>query len=268
MTTSNSSAVSAENASADLVVSAADELIQEDNLRSSMSDLAGLLQGRGQGGLEAMLIHIAQFAVRAIPGADGAGLTLLENDRPDTIVASAAFVREVDAIQYGLGEGPCIMAAAEGRTVISGSIGTDHAWPQFGPAVARLGVHSVISLPLLGIQRTVGALNVYARAKNAFDDRARRLGEWYAVPAAISVQNALALAQARRMAEQLQTALVNRAVIDQALGVLMSLSGCSAGEAFTRLRRRSQTENRKLSEIAQDILDDSIARARGRGAQG
>ena len=66
--------------------------------------------------LEDLLTQVATFAVQAIPGADGAGLTLIEADRADTIVKSAPFVREVDDIQYGLGEGPCISAAATGQT--------------------------------------------------------------------------------------------------------------------------------------------------------
>jgi hypothetical protein len=35
---------------------------------------------------------VAQFAVRAIPGAEGAGLTLLEENRSGTMVATAEFV--------------------------------------------------------------------------------------------------------------------------------------------------------------------------------
>jgi hypothetical protein len=46
------------------------------------------------------LTHIAEFGVRAIPGADGAGVTLLHEDRPDTVVASTDLVREIDDIQY------------------------------------------------------------------------------------------------------------------------------------------------------------------------
>ena len=53
--------------------------------------------------------RVATYAVRAIPGADGAGLTL-EDDRANTIVATAAFVSEIDDIQYGIGQGPCITA--------------------------------------------------------------------------------------------------------------------------------------------------------------
>jgi transcriptional regulator with GAF, ATPase, and Fis domain len=234
------------------------------DLRESLTGLSRLAIGQGQQALQDMLRHVATFAVQAIPGADGAGLTLLEAGRADTIVASADFVAEVDAIQYGLGEGPCITAATEGRTVRSGSLAGEQLWPRFAPRVARLGVHSVLSLPLKVGPDVLGAMNVYAHAKEAFDDRAAELGELYAVPAAISVQNAQALAQARRLATQLQAALTSRAVIDQALGIIMSRSGCTADEAFHKLRAISQAQNQKLSAVAQHLLDEAVRRARAR----
>ena len=174
---------------------------------------------------------------------------------------------EVDTIQYGIGEGPCITAAAEGRTQRSGSLRTELQWPRFGPRVAQLGVHSALSLPLRVDGSTLGAMNIYAHATNAFDDRAVALGETYAIPAAISVQNAQALSHAQRLATQLQDALTSRAVIDQALGIVMSRSGCPADEAFDKLRIISQTENRKLAVIAQQVVDEAIRRARARNSR-
>jgi GAF domain-containing protein len=164
------------------------------DLRSSLAGLSQLATGRLA--LTDVLTRVAEFAVRAIPGADGAGLTLLEDQRQDTIVASAPFVVEVDAIQYGIGEGPCITAAAQGMTMRSGDLAVDPQWPRFGSRVGRLGVHSVLSLPLITHEGVVGAMNVYAHDRNAFDDRAATLGELFAVPAAIAVQNAQVLAQA------------------------------------------------------------------------
>jgi GAF domain-containing protein len=234
------------------------------DLRASLADLSNLTMDSGPDGLEDLLRHVAAFAVRAIPGADGAGLTLLENDRPDTIVASAEFVKEVDAIQYGLGQGPCITAAAEGRTVISGSLHGEKRWPRFGPRVAQLGVHSVLSLPLMGPQGALGAMNVYGHAKDCFDQRSIELGELFAVPAAISVRNAQVLAQARRVAARLQTALTSRSVIDQALGILISRSGCTTDEAFAKLVTMSQADNHKVSAVAQQLVEDARRRARAR----
>jgi transcriptional regulator with GAF, ATPase, and Fis domain len=235
---------------------------EEEDLRESLAGLSRLAADRLL--LEDLLTQVATYAVQAIPGADGAGLTLLEEDRADTIVATAPFVTEVDDIQYGMEQGPCISAAREGQTVMSGSLGGDPRWPRFGGRVARLGVHSVVSLPLITPDGVVGAMNVYAHDKNVFDDRAAELGQVFAAPAAIAVHNAHVLAQTRRLANQLQTALEIRGVIDRAVGILMSRSGSTENDALDRLRSLSQHEHRKLAEVARQIVDEAVARARAR----
>jgi GAF domain-containing protein len=235
---------------------------EEEDLRESLEGLSRLASDRLP--LEDLLTQVATYAVQAIPGADGAGLTLLEQDRADTIVATAPFVTEVDDIQYGMNQGPCISAAREGQTVMSGSLGGDSRWPRFGGRVARLGVHSVVSLPLITPDGVVGAMNVYAHDKNVFDDRAAELGQIFAAPAAIAVHNAHVLAQTRRLANQLQSALEIRGVIDRAVGIVMSRSGITEHEALDRLRSLSQQEHRKLAEVARQIVDEAVARARAR----
>jgi GAF domain-containing protein len=235
---------------------------EDEDLRESLMGLTQLASDRLP--LEALLTQVATYAVQAIPGADGAGLTLLEQDRADTIVATAPFVTEVDDIQYGMNQGPCISAAREGQTVMSGSLGGDSRWPRFGGRVARLGVHSVVSLPLITPDGVVGAMNVYAHDKNVFDDRAAELGQIFAAPAAIAVHNAQVLAQTRRLANQLQSALEIRGVIDRAVGIVMSRSGITEHEALDRLRSLSQQEHRKLAEVARQIVDEAVARARAR----
>jgi len=231
-------------------------------LAGGLTGLAGLSTARLS--LEDLLTKVAGFAVQAIPGADGAGLTLLETDRADLVVWSAPFVREIDAIQYGIGEGPCITAAATGRTMRSGSLGADDRWPRFGRRAGRLGVHSVLSLPLRTDGAVFGVMNVYAHPKNAFGDHATNLGEQFSVPAASAVQNAQILAQTQRLAMSLQSALTTRAVIDQAVGVLISRNGITAGEALTELRRRSQAEHRPVSAVAAEIVEGAVRRARAR----
>jgi transcriptional regulator with GAF, ATPase, and Fis domain len=235
---------------------------EDEDLRDSLAGLSRLATNRLP--LEDLLTRVATYAVQAIPGADGAGLTLLEEGRSDTIVATAAFVREIDDVQYGMGQGPCITAAQDGRTVRSGSLGADSRWPRFGGTIARLGVHSVMSLPLITPDGVVGAMNVYAHAKNAFDDRAAELGEFYAIPAAISVQNAQALAQTQRVASQLKSALETRAVVDRAVGIMMSRSGGTEHAALERLRAMSQHEHQKLAEVAEQIVHEAVRRAQAR----
>ncbi len=240
------------------------------DLQSSLADLAGL--GTSTLGLSELLAQVATYAANAIPGADGAGVTLLRVDRPDNrveaLAASHPFVSEIDEIQYvTVNEGPCITAALERRTVRTGSLGGEKMWPRFGPRVGRLGIHSALSLPLLLPEQTVGAINVYARGKDVFDDHAQRLGELFAAPAAVAVHNAQILTQALMLTGQLQTALTTRPVIDEAVGLIRGRTGATSEEALARLREMSQSEHIKMSEVAHRMVDEAVRRARARHNQ-
>ena len=237
------------------------------DLQTSLNDLAGLVtEGMG---LDELLTQVATFAAHAIPGAEGAGVTLLRIEssahRVEALAASHPFVTEIDEIQYvAVGEGPCITAALERRTVRSGSLGGERLWPRFGPRVGRLGVHSALSLPLLLPDQVVGAINVYAHGKDVFDEQAARLGELFAAPAAVAVHNAQVLMRAQALSAQLQKALSTRPVIDQAIGLIRGRTGGTADEAFARLREISQSDHIKLIDVAQRIVDEAVRRARAR----
>ncbi len=249
-----------------------EQVIADDaDLQAGIGDLAGLVAGSL--GLPELLAEVAAFAVRAIPGADGAGVTLLHVDRTDNMVAalaaSAPFVAAIDEIQYvTLNEGPCITAALECRTVRSGSLGGEKMWPRFGARVGRWGVHSALSLPLLLPlllpDQVVGAINLYAYGRDVFDGYAAELGELFAKPAAVAVHNAQILAGALARTVQLQSALSTRTVIDQAIGLIRGRTGRTAEDAFAQLRAMSQAEDRKLADVAQHIVDDAVRCARAR----
>ena len=237
-----------------------ERLAEGEDLRGSLADLSRLTSARL--GLEGMLTRVATYAVQAIPGADGAGLTLLEEGQADIIVATHPFVSEVDDIQYSLRQGPGISAAAEKRTILSGSLGADARWTRFGGRVARMNIHSALSLPLITAEGVVGAMNIYARSKRAFDSRAAELGELFAVPAAVAVQNAQVLARTQRLVSQLQSALDSRRGVDHGVGILMSRSGASEAEALERLHEMSRHKQIQLGVIADRIVKEAVARAR------
>jgi AmiR/NasT family two-component response regulator len=127
-----------------------------------------------------------------------------------------------------------------------------------------MGVHSVLSFPLLIDVHVIGAINAYAYARDAFGEHAVKLGSQFAGPAAVSVYNAKLLTQARDRAEKLERALGSRAVIDQAIGILRSRSGGTAQDAFDRLIGISQADNVKLRDVAERLVDEAVKRARAR----
>jgi GAF domain-containing protein len=216
-----------------------------------------------------LLNDVAQFAVQAIPRGDGAGVTLVDAEcgapRAQAWAATPQFVCDIDALQHDvLSEGPCVTCMQSRRPTVSGSIGSDDRWPRFGGHVARMGVHSVLALPMMIADQVIGALNVYAYERDAFSDHAVQLGAQFAGPAAVSVYNAQLLASAQERTDRLQRALSTRAVIDQAIGIIRSRSGGNADEAFDRLTRISQSDNVKLKVVAEQLVEEAVRRARTR----
>jgi GAF domain-containing protein len=239
----------------------ADEL----DLHAGVSGVAGIVAGARK--VSEILHDLADCALRAIPGADGTGVTLVRIlsgiPRVQTWAVTAPFIEEIDTVQYeDLDEGPCITCMETRRPAVSGSIGSDRRWPRFGGRVARLGVHSVLAIPLIIDEHVIGAINSYAYNRDAFGDHAVEFGSQFAAPAAASLYNAQLLAGAREHTERLQRALASRAVIDQAIGIIRSRSGVSAEEAFERLTRLSQNQNVKLHFVAEQIVEHAVRRAR------
>ncbi|WP_029116452.1 GAF and ANTAR domain-containing protein [Mycobacterium sp. URHB0044] len=216
-----------------------------------------------------LLNDVAEFAVQAIPGVDGAGVTLVDAKcgapHAQAWSATPQFVCDIDALQHDvLKEGPCVTCMETHRPAVSGSIGCDPRWPHFGGHVARMGVHSVLALPLMIADQVIGAINAYAYQRDAFTEHAVQLGAQFAGPAAVSVYNAQLLASAQERTDRLQRALSTRAVIDQAVGIIRSRSGGTAEEAFDRLTRMSQADNVKLKLVAERLVEEAVRRARMR----
>lgn len=239
-----------------------DEVDLADGLRGLAEPVVG---GRSLNGL---LVAVAGFAAQAIPGVDGAGVTLI---RPigttmgiATWAVTAPFVREVDLIQYeGLQEGPCITCMQERVAVVSGSLASDPRWPRFGSRMGRLGVASSLSLPLLIAEQVAGSINCYAYDTDVFGEHAVRLGSQFAGPAAVSVYNAQVMNKAQAAAAHLQHALVSRAVIDQAIGIIRARSGRTA-EGSVRLVAAVQSyrEHRTARDSTSDGRERGTPRPR------
>ena len=66
------------------------------------------------------------------------------------------------------------------------------------------------------------------------------------------------LAEARRLSEQLQGALDTRILIEQAKGLLAGERGISVDEAFEELRNHARTNNTKLAELCDAVVNSGL----------
>lgn len=214
----------------------------------------------GDGTLQQTLSRVADLTVEAVAPADLAGITMMVEGRHRTAVFTDETAPEIDQTQYDTGEGPCLDAFHEGSVKQIQSTLSDGPWPEFRRAAAEHGIRSTLSLPLLVDKASVGAMNLYARRERAFSDEDVDTASLFASQAAIVLANAQAYWDARELSSGLAEAMKNRAVIEQAKGMLMSAQACDEDAAFELLVRASQRENLKLRDIAQRIVDNAVNR--------
>jgi len=206
--------------------------------------------------VEQTLQRIVELSVVAVDHAAFAALTLDVDGRPGTPVFSDQDAPDIDSAQYAADSGPCLAAYRAGEVFTITDTATDPRWPEFCEAARAHGVRSTLSLPILGAEEArLGGLNLYARSVGEFPTQQVEAGELFAAQAGIVLSNAQAYWEARTLSENMAAAMQHRAVIEQAKGILMaSTPGTSPDTAFAMLVSASQRENRKLRDIAADIV--------------
>ena len=196
--------------------------------------------------------RILALAEDALPHALHAGLTVLRgHGSPETVVVDDELPRRLDLLQYRLGQGPFVDAAAgDGDVVITHDLSVDPRWPEFAPrCVSVTGVRSILSVrvPLAGSDRA--ALSFYATATCAFDDLDVGVTSIFPPFAAMAVHHRLH----EREVAQLGAALDSSRQIGTAVGILMARHRVTSADAFGLLTDTSQQLNRKVREIAAEV---------------
>ncbi|ORI13882.1 hypothetical protein BJD99_12290 [Rhodococcus sp. 1163] len=212
-------------------------------LSREMSDMARVFQ-QNYASIEDTLASITRMAVEMVPGTDHAGITLVTGRRTvESRAATGELPRRLDSLQEHCGQGPCLDAVWEQRTVYVEDMRSEHRWPQFAPAAAGMGVHSMLAFQLFTRRDNLGALNLYSERADGFDSASEELGLVLATHAAV----ALIAAQHE---DQMQSALASRDLIGQAKGMIMERYGIDAVQAFDLLSRLSQDWNIGVAELA------------------
>jgi transcriptional regulator with GAF, ATPase, and Fis domain len=227
----------------------------------AFADIARTLLAEGD--VQHTLQKICDLAVETIDGCDHAGVSFLKGSNVHTPAASDDVPRAVDAIQYETGEGPCLDAIREHEVFETGDLGRERRWPNFSARAQReTGVTSALCFRLFVEGDTLGALNLFSKAADAFDEHSRTVGIVFAAHAAVALSTAM-------HDEQMEEALQSRDLIGQAKGILMAREGINADQAFDMLRRASQRLNVKLRDVAGSVVSpESGAAPGGKGDKG
>ena len=201
------------------------------------------------------------------------GVELLDCSEAGVLLASAAGQLQVmasssersdalDLMQTQNDEGPCFECFHRGEPISSLDLSRDTGrWPIFSVAAVQRGFCSVQALPMRVRGATVGALNLFRSAPGGIAHRDRPLGQGMADIAAVALLQERSVRESRTVVDQLQSALTSRVVIEQAKGVLAERANISLDTAFVRLRSYARARNRRLSDVAAELVDGSLAPA-------
>ena len=225
---------------------------EQQRFARALIEIGGVLHGEET--VDRILELVTELTRRTVRSGCAVSVTLVERKEPFTPTATGTVARALDEVQYETGNGPCLEALAEGRTINASLSECRGHWPAFVDAAEAAGIGSVLSVPLLAPDRALGALNVYSRDDQRFEETEETTASLLAQQAGTVLANAVAFVDATTLNVQLLEALVTRDLIGQAKGILMARQNCHANDAFDILRRASQRTNRKLRDVAAELV--------------
>ena len=189
-------------------------------------------------------------------GSPSAGITLLGPDRtPLSMIVSDAVATGAQNLEFDLGEGPVHDATRQLRAVQAGVGEAMEKWPSYSPALADLGVRSVVSVPLTQTGNCLGALTRFDSAP--LDPSPELLPRLTAVADALTHTMLLAgqpVAAPDGPAGPLLRDQDLHAVTHQAAGMVAVQCGCTVEDALALIQARAFVRNDPVETIASQVV--------------
>lgn len=204
-------------------------------------------------------LHVLAERCVQLLGVSAAGLLLTDQQGAlQVVAASSERTRLLELFQLQTDQGPCVDCFRTGQPVSVTDLPAAGRWPRFTSAANEVGFAAVHALPMRLRDEVIGALNLFDTNPGALDETLLRVGQALADVASIGLLQQRAIHRRDVLTEQLQTALNSRVLIEQAKGVLAERLHLDLDEAFTLLRNGARSNNRRLSELAQAIVEGTV----------
>ena len=235
--------------------------MREDERRARI--MAAVTEPDTTAGAGELARRLCRFAVDEM-ALSGCAIVLMSGAESAGVLAGAGrHAQMVTGLQLELGEGPCLYAHACGIPVLLPDLTAESAnrWPVFASRASGEGFQVMCAVPLRVRTHVIGALNLFRGSDEPFTGTEMEIAQAMGEMAAIGLIQERALRERNLLTEQLQAALNSRVVIEQAKGMLAEYLTITVDDAFTLLRNYARDYNRKLSEIASEVVDRKIPSA-------
>src|SRR5680860_177808 len=206
------------------------------------------------------LLHTLADSTVELLHVDAAGIILSDQRGHLQVIASTTHqARLMELFTLKNSEGPCLDCFNTGQRVVNvDPAEAKSRWPRFKAESAEVGYQSTHAIPLRLRDRVIGAMNLFCIENSILTDDDIALGQGLADIATIGLLQERVVRQQELLAEQLQTALNTRILIEQAKGVLSERAGMDVDEAFATMRTYSRQMRLRLSSVAGGVIDGSL----------
>jgi GAF domain-containing protein len=192
--------------------------------------------------------------------ADSAGL-MLDNQRGrlQVVAYTDEPTRLLELLELQNDEGPCLDCFSTGQSLFNVDLARSGGrWPAFAQAASEAGFVMVHAVPMRLRRQVIGALNLFARARRQLSAEQLAVVQGLADVATIGLLHERAMRDQVVLAEQLQTALHSRILIEQAKGVLSARAGIDVSGAFQLMRTYARRSGESLTTVADAVVAGSM----------
>ena len=212
-------------------------------------DIVDFLHGLAEDSVE--ILRAAAAGVMLVDARGGLRLIASSDER----------MRLLELFEIQGAQGPCLDAFSSGRAVQANAAGSRVRWPVFAPQASGAGFQVMCAVPLRVRTDVIGALNLFRTCDEPFTATEMEIAQAMAEMAAIGLIQERAVRERNLLAAQLQAALNSRVIIEQAKGMIAEYLTVTVDDAFKLLRNYAHYHNRKLSEVASDVVERRIPSA-------
>ena len=188
---------------------------------------------------------------------DAAGLVLANPSGTSNVMAATSEqARFLEVLQLHADSGPCLDCYRTGQPVNVDDLTERGRWPTLANTVQQDGYHVVHAVPLRFQEQTFGAMNLFKPGGLGATDH--KIARAPAEVATVAILGERTMRHSVKVAEQLQTALDSRVIIEQAKGMLAHQGGLAMTDAFAVLRRYARRNNRRVTDCAHAVVDSTL----------
>jgi GAF domain-containing protein len=192
--------------------------------------------------------------------ADAAGLILADQrGRLQLMASTTEEARLLELFVLQNDEGPCLDCYSTGEQLVNVDLHeVEERWPRFRAATTAAGYHSTHALPLRLRGQVIGVLNLFCTERTNLSAEDVDLGQALCDIATVGLLQERTVRQGEVLAEQLQSALNSRILLEQAKGVLAARTGTGVEEAFVLIRAYSRRNHQQLSAVATAVIEGTV----------